>query len=269
MLAHPVEPAGRTDATINAISHRAAALPRRSSCFRSESSAHSLPRLGGEPSQRAQTPIAGSSAHRAHRRAGTHSSAPHLRPRPAAAAPAAEPAASRRIIAAPRRSLAEAVEAYAAGDAGDAEQECLARAVYFEAKGEPLRGQLAVAQVILNRTQSGRFPSSVCGVVKQRGQFSFVRGGHFPPSAARLAPTGASRRRRPHRLRTSERPPPTPSSSTPAASRRMAAPRRAIGNYFFHASAVVAGLATRDPGRRRSATTSSTAESASPVPVLF
>jgi N-acetylmuramoyl-L-alanine amidase len=62
----------------------------------------------------------------------------------------------------------------------DAEEACLASAVYFESKGEPLRGQLAVAQVIVNRTRSGRFPASLCGVVKQHGQFSFVHGGHLP-----------------------------------------------------------------------------------------
>jgi spore germination cell wall hydrolase CwlJ-like protein len=64
--------------------------------------------------------------------------------------------------------------------AGTAEEDCLATAVYFEAKGEPRRGQVAVAQVVVNRTRSGRFPSSVCGVVRQRGQFSFVRHGHLP-----------------------------------------------------------------------------------------
>lgn len=53
------------------------------------------------------------------------------------------------------------------------ERECLARAVYFEARGEPLEGQLAVAQVILNRVASGRFADSVCGVINQHGQFSF------------------------------------------------------------------------------------------------
>ncbi|QIG54200.1 cell wall hydrolase [Altererythrobacter sp. BO-6] len=57
---------------------------------------------------------------------------------------------------------------------------CLAGAVYFEARGEPLAGQLAVAQVVINRTESGRFPSSYCGVVYQRAQFSFVRGGEMP-----------------------------------------------------------------------------------------
>lgn len=56
----------------------------------------------------------------------------------------------------------------------DEEMRCLAVAVYYEAKGEPLEGQLAVAQVILNRRDSGRFANSVCGVVYQRGQFSFT-----------------------------------------------------------------------------------------------
>ncbi|MET3824610.1 spore germination cell wall hydrolase CwlJ-like protein [Sphingomonas sp. PvP055] len=64
-------------------------------------------------------------------------------------------------------------------DMGD-ELQCMAGAIYFEAKGEPLSGQLAVAEVILNRTKSGNFPKSVCSVVTQRGQFSFVRGGHVP-----------------------------------------------------------------------------------------
>jgi spore germination cell wall hydrolase CwlJ-like protein len=57
---------------------------------------------------------------------------------------------------------------------------CLAGAVYFEARGEPLSGQLAVAQVVINRADSSRFPSSYCGVVYQRAQFSFVRGGAMP-----------------------------------------------------------------------------------------
>ncbi len=57
---------------------------------------------------------------------------------------------------------------------------CLAGAIYFEARGEPLSGQLAVAQVVINRADSSRFPSSYCGVVYQRAQFSFVRGGVMP-----------------------------------------------------------------------------------------
>lgn len=60
------------------------------------------------------------------------------------------------------------------------ELNCLAVGVYYESKGEPLAGQLAVAEVILNRSTSGRFPRSVCSVITQRGQFSFVRGGQLP-----------------------------------------------------------------------------------------
>ncbi len=63
----------------------------------------------------------------------------------------------------------------------DRETECLAASVYFESKGEPLEGQLAVAEVVINRAESGRFASSICKVVFQKGQFSFVRGGGFPP----------------------------------------------------------------------------------------
>ncbi len=78
-------------------------------------------------------------------------------------------------------SLDAAVAAHAAGEAGNEEAlRCLATTVYFESKGEPLAGQLAVAHVVLNRAKSGRFASDVCGVVKQRGQFSFVRRGVLP-----------------------------------------------------------------------------------------
>lgn len=63
----------------------------------------------------------------------------------------------------------------------DAEEQCLAGAVYFEARGEPLEGQLAVAQVVLNRAASGRFPATICQVVTQPAQFSFIRAGKFPP----------------------------------------------------------------------------------------
>lgn len=76
-------------------------------------------------------------------------------------------------------TLAAAVAAQPA-TIDDDELNCLAIGVYYESKGEPLAGQLAVAEVILNRTTSGRFPSSICGVLTQRGQFSFVRGGRLP-----------------------------------------------------------------------------------------
>jgi spore germination cell wall hydrolase CwlJ-like protein len=57
---------------------------------------------------------------------------------------------------------------------------CLAQAIYFEARGEPLDGQLAVGAVIVNRTNSNRYPGDYCSVVTQPGQFSFVRGGRIP-----------------------------------------------------------------------------------------
>lgn len=60
------------------------------------------------------------------------------------------------------------------------EMQCLAGAVYFESRGEPLAGQLAVAQVVINRSASGQFPSSYCGVVYQRAQFSFIKNGRMP-----------------------------------------------------------------------------------------
>jgi spore germination cell wall hydrolase CwlJ-like protein len=68
------------------------------------------------------------------------------------------------------------------GHALNAEEECVAIAVYHEARGEPLDGQLAVAEVIMNRAASGRYPASWCQVVKQPWQFSFVnpRTGRYP-----------------------------------------------------------------------------------------
>ncbi|WP_415184048.1 cell wall hydrolase [Phaeovulum sp.] len=61
---------------------------------------------------------------------------------------------------------------------GDEQFQCLANALYFEARGESIAGQAAVAEVILNRVDDASYPGSVCGVVNQgnsRGcQFSFV-----------------------------------------------------------------------------------------------
>lgn len=76
--------------------------------------------------------------------------------------------------------LRELVNMQNLSDELDAEMRCLASAVYFESKGESLRGQLAVARVVIARAQSSRFPDSYCGVVYQRKQFSFVRGGEMP-----------------------------------------------------------------------------------------
>jgi spore germination cell wall hydrolase CwlJ-like protein len=72
------------------------------------------------------------------------------------------------------------VRTQAVDDSLSTEERCLASAVYFEAKGESLAGQLAVARVILARANSGRFPSTLCGVIFQKGQFSFVRGTSLP-----------------------------------------------------------------------------------------
>ena len=107
--------------------------------------------------------------------------------------PAAEPArpADQAAPVAPAQpaepranlSLAQLVSAHRSSAVASREMECLAGAVYFESKGEPLSGQLAVGQVIANRAKSGRFPKSYCGVVFQPSQFSFVRGRQLPAIA--------------------------------------------------------------------------------------
>ena len=103
------------------------------------------------------------------------------------------------------RALPELVEAYADLTTESSQQDCLANAVYFEARGEPIEGQLAVAEVVLNRTRSGRYPDTICEVVTQPWQFSFVRNGIIPAAdrgseswrkavaIARIAETGARR----------------------------------------------------------------------------
>lgn len=72
------------------------------------------------------------------------------------------------------------VDKFATNAPLDAQTNCLATAVYFEARGESLEGQLAVARVVMNRATSGRYPPDWCSVVKQPAQFSFVRHGEFP-----------------------------------------------------------------------------------------
>ena len=91
-------------------------------------------------------------------------------------APLAETAPAR-----PSGDLASLVAQLRGSDPGSRELECLAVGIYFEAKSEPLAGQLAVGEVIANRARSkGRFPSSYCGVLFQRSQFSFIRGRALP-----------------------------------------------------------------------------------------
>ena len=105
----------------------------------------------------------------------------------------------------PQVGLSALVQTYAGLSTDDREQDCLANAVYFEARGEPIEGQLAVAEVVLNRTRSGRYPSTICAVVTQPWQFSFVRNGIIPAAdrtseawrkavaVARIAEAGAQR----------------------------------------------------------------------------
>jgi N-acetylmuramoyl-L-alanine amidase len=79
------------------------------------------------------------------------------------------------------KDLVSMVADLSSPEAGSSELECLATGIYYEAKSEPLKGQLAVGQVIANRSNSGgRFPSTYCGVLFQRGQFSFVHGHSLP-----------------------------------------------------------------------------------------
>ena len=81
----------------------------------------------------------------------------------------------------PTGDLASMVAELRGPDAGSHELECLATGIYFESKSEPLAGQLAVGKVIANRADShGRFPGTYCGVLFQRGQFSFVHGHSLP-----------------------------------------------------------------------------------------
>ena len=93
---------------------------------------------------------------------------------PAAVEPVEEPEVK------PTGSLSEMVAQLRSSDPGDRQLECLAVGIYFESKSEPLIGHLAVGEVIANRAASGRFASTYCGVLFQRGQFSFIRGKSLP-----------------------------------------------------------------------------------------
>ncbi|TFI57012.1 cell wall hydrolase [Sphingomonas parva] len=96
----------------------------------------------------------------------------------AAAVPAPLPTLPAVAVTPP--NVDELVMAHEGDKADDDEQDCLAKAVYFEARGESTEGQLAVAEVVMNRAASGRYPPSLCKVVTQPAQFSFVRKGRVP-----------------------------------------------------------------------------------------
>ena len=106
---------------------------------------------------------------------------------PLAPEPEPEAADPREEEIEPAATLAETVAKLRSTEPGSRELECLAVGIYFEAKSESLAGQLAVGHVIANRAESGRFPSSYCGVLFQRSQFSFIRGRSLPnvPRASR------------------------------------------------------------------------------------
>jgi N-acetylmuramoyl-L-alanine amidase len=74
---------------------------------------------------------------------------------------------------APKERTLEGLVAFHSSDVDsvDPETECLAKVVHHEAGNQPLQGQLAVAEVIVNRIKSGRFGATPCAVANQRGQF--------------------------------------------------------------------------------------------------
>jgi hypothetical protein len=79
-----------------------------------------------------------------------------------------------------RRPMSPAERLGLTGKAREKSEKCLANAVYFESRGEPVRGQIAVAQVVMNRVFSPFYPNDVCGVVYQNAnrrlacQFTFA-----------------------------------------------------------------------------------------------
>lgn len=84
-------------------------------------------------------------------------------------APVTAPVAPARIVA-PAASVPRAATVRSGGL--DRDTRCLAQAVFHESRGEPLRGQRAVADVVVNRARSGRWGSDVCSVVDAPSQFS-------------------------------------------------------------------------------------------------
>jgi spore germination cell wall hydrolase CwlJ-like protein len=92
------------------------------------------------------------------------------------------PAAERAT--APRQSASASSSASSDNSAPDRELTCLAKVVVHEAGNQSRAGQLAVAQVVMNRVRSPRFPNTICGVVMQRGQFFNVHA-YNPPRDAR------------------------------------------------------------------------------------
>ena len=83
---------------------------------------------------------------------------------------------------APAASEPAAEESVSSEPGGRSKQEirCLARAIYHEARGEPLEGQIAVAEVVIARSQDRRWRGDLCTTIRMPRQFSFVKNGHIP-----------------------------------------------------------------------------------------
>ncbi|HEV7660346.1 MAG TPA: cell wall hydrolase [Allosphingosinicella sp.] len=112
---------------------------------------------------------------------------PFTAPTPAPAPAPAVPAQPEAVVApAIDENEAPAQPARPASDVVDAELTCLAKVVVHEAGNQSREGQMAVAQVVMNRVNDsrGRFGRTVCGVIMQRGQFFNVHA-YNPPRNAR------------------------------------------------------------------------------------
>lgn len=98
-------------------------------------------------------------------------------PKPVAPAPKNQPLFKGAEKPAPMLDYSQAYLMSQPAPKGDQQWQCLQTALYFESRGETLKGQFAVAEVILNRVDSGRYPNSICGVVEQGNsrscQFSY------------------------------------------------------------------------------------------------
>jgi len=101
-------------------------------------------------------------------------------PVPATAVPGVTVAGKGEVTGEDKRPKSPAERLGLAGPKRAKAEKCLANAVYFESRSEPVRGQIAVAQVVMNRVFSGFYPNDVCGVVYQNAhrhlacQFTFA-----------------------------------------------------------------------------------------------
>ena len=245
LSAHPASIARRTDQRLNDLRFSRRGLCR--GCFALPSSARPMPppRLAGDA---VPTPSPSSTMKSRRSSAATRPQSRRIDRR--------RRRQPRSADAGPRRRHADAGRARAEADAGPpharraGRRPCRGRdrrrasmnaspaRSISNPRASRSQGQLSVAEVVLNRTRSGRFPSSICGVVKQRGQFSFIRGGRFPADRRASSPPGARRSRSPRsRCRIS----PTarrraPCSSTPPVSPGWRGLTRVatVGNHIFY-----------------------------------